>query len=249
MFYFETKLNELFSSSSTFFEHILSSITAISAWAKSRKFGKAKRAKAILDKMQSLYESGIILQPPNIYCYTTVINTCAYSVPDVIENRDSLAVFMEVYKDMLKNMDEDGIGANDDAKKRMVPNHITFSTVLTALRNLVPQDERRVAATKSVFEKCTGMGMCDIGVVRRLQSFLDPVQLQDLFGPERVSTEGIVDLTQIPPAWSRNVLATPHKKRRRHTNKISNNPNNNNHTNTTNRRKGSNRPSSKGKLK
>ena len=176
-------------------------ISAITAWAKSRKFGKATHAKAILEKMKFLYKSGIIKSPPNIYCYTAVFNACAYTERDSLEKRDALKVFVDVYKEMINEDD-------------VIPNHVTFVTVLTALRNLLAPDERRASAVGTVFEKCKEMGMCDFSVIKRLQSVVNPAQLKELVGDERVKENGDIDISLIPALWSCNVESMPKKRNR-----------------------------------
>lgn len=151
--------------------------SCISAWAKSRKFGKAIRAKAILDKMKSSFKSGIIKSPPNVFCYTAVINACAYAERDSIEQRDALVVFLATYKEMI----------NEDV---VVPNNVTFSTVFTALRNLLPANEKRVDAVRTVFQTCVELGMCSSSVTQRLQSILNTNQLKELVGEDRVEKSG-----------------------------------------------------------
>lgn len=173
--------------------------SAISAWAKSRKFGKATRAKAILDKMKSSYVSGIVESPPNIYCYTAVINACAYVERDPIEKRNALHVLLASYKAM--NSDED-----------VVPNNVTFSTVLTALRNLLPDDDKRADATRKVFHKCIDLGMCDRSVTQRLQTLLKREQLIELVGEERVDEDEAVIFELLPEEWTRHILTQPKKQ-------------------------------------
>ena len=84
--------------------------------------------------MKSLFSSGIIKSKPNIFIYTAVINACAYTERDSIEQRDGLRIFVSMYKEMI----------SDDS---VVPNHVTFITVLTALKNLLPADEKRANAS------------------------------------------------------------------------------------------------------
>ena len=154
-----------------------------------------------MNKMKSLYESGVIKSPPNAYCYTAVINACAYAERDSIEKRDALQVFVKTYKEII-------------SEKGIDPNHITFATALTALRNLLPADEKRVAAVKTVFEKCTEMGMFDHLVARRLQSILDTEQLKGLVGDDKVDEKGVIDLALIPAEWTRNVLTKQQNNRK-----------------------------------
>jgi pentatricopeptide repeat protein len=46
----------------------------ISAWSRSRKFGKMNRARQVLDKMIQLQKDGVISASPNAHCYGGVIN-------------------------------------------------------------------------------------------------------------------------------------------------------------------------------
>jgi hypothetical protein len=164
----------------------------ISAWARTRKFGKAARAKAILNRMTELKETGVIAAAPNAHCYTAVINCCAYCENDSVEKSQALRIAVETYKEMLA-ADVEG------------PNQITFSMLITALRNLMPADETRELAIRTIFKKCADEGHVSDLFLRRVQSSLTMVQLQKLVGNEVFSCEGIVDINQIPSKWRRNV--------------------------------------------
>lgn len=153
--------------------------------------------------MKSLFSSGFITSPPNTYCYTAVINACAYTERDAIERRDALQVFVKTYKDMI-------------SKEDVVANHVTFATVLTALRNLLPADEKRAAAVKTVFEKCAEVGMCDHLVIKRLQSILNTEQLIGLVGAERVDKNGFVQMALLPAEWTQSI---PRRTQNRYTTK------------------------------
>ena len=87
----------------------------------------------------------------------------------------------------------------------VAPNQVTFATVLTALRNLLPADEKRVGAVATVFGKCKEMGMCDLHVTKRLQSVLDTKQLKELVGDEWVNDNGVINIALLPKEWTRNV--------------------------------------------
>ena len=149
--------------------------------------------------MKVLYSSGVIKSPPNIYCYTAVINACAYTERDSIEQRDALQVFVATYKEMINHEDA-------------VPNNVTFFTALTALRTLLPPNDKRADAVATVFKKCIELGMCHPSVTRRLQSVLNTKQLKELVGDHRVNESGVVDNELIPTEWARNVLSETKKK-------------------------------------
>lgn len=168
------------------------SYKVISAWARTRKFGKAARAKAILTRMIELKEEGVIAVAPNAHCYTAVINSCAFCENDSLEKRQALRIAVETYKEMV-SADAEG------------PNQITFSTLITALRNLMPPDETRVAAIETIFKKCADEGHVSDLFLRRVQSSLSLDQLQKLVGDQVASGEGKLDIKQIPLKWRRNV--------------------------------------------
>jgi Pentatricopeptide repeat domain/PPR repeat len=172
----------------------------ISAWARSRKFGKASRAKAILDRMTSLSEAGVVTSTPNAYCYTSVINACAYCINDSLEKRDSLQIFIDVYKRMNK-------------AENMEYSDLTFSTVLLALRNLLQPGEKRTAAVKTVFKKITEEGLCSETVLYRLRALLDNDEMRNLLGKDVIIVDGMVDVNSLPSDWTRNVRKNDTRKR------------------------------------
>ena len=162
----------------------------IATWARTRKFGKSGRARAVLTRMRELKESGVISALPNVHCYTAVINSCAHCGNDSIERRQALRIAIDTYKEML----EDG---------RDRPNHVTFSTMLTALRNLMPPDDTRVLAIENVFKRCASDGFVTDGVLLRLQSSLSTDQLRNLVGNSSIHADGTVDISTIPSKWRR----------------------------------------------
>jgi hypothetical protein len=169
-------------------------MTAIAAWAKTRKFGKAIRARAILSKMVEMHKSGAISAPPNTYCYTAVINSCAYSENEELEKRYALQIAVDTYKELI-----------DSAYGE--PNAVTFSTMITALRNLMPASEKRAGGVRTIFRKCADDGQVEELFLRRLQSALNTAQLRELVGDHVISSDGRVDINLIPLEWKRNTQA------------------------------------------
>ena len=145
--------------------------------------------------MVELKETGVIGSAPNAHCYTAVINSCAYCENDPLEKRQALRIAVETYKEML-SADAEG------------PNQITFSTLITALRNLMPPDETRAMAIRTVFKKCADNGHVSDLFLRRVKSSLSMDQVQKLVGDKVFSQEGNVDINQIPSNWRRNVAET-----------------------------------------
>mmetsp|Transcript_30111 Transcript_30111/g.73146 ORF Transcript_30111/g.73146 Transcript_30111/m.73146 type:complete len:901 (+) Transcript_30111:2-2704(+) len=175
---------------------------AISAWSRSRKFGKATRALSIFDKMVSMNEAGSIKAAPNSYCYTSVIASCAYCVNDSLEKRDSLQIFVDIYKRM----------SNDEDVKL---SHFMFSNVLLALRNLLEPGEKRTAAAKTVFKKTTEKGLCTGPVINRLKGVLNDGDFRDAVGEKAILPNGFVDLKALPADWTCNAQQEIQPKRNR----------------------------------
>ena len=142
--------------------------------------------------MLELYESGVIESPPNAHCYNAVINACAYSVKDSIEQRDALKIFVDTYKEMI----------NDENVKA---NEVTFVSALTALRNLLPPGEQRVSAFSKIFKQCTDHGMVDENVIKKIKYSLPPDSFRELVGKDIVNEEGNIGFAGLPSEWTRNV--------------------------------------------
>ena len=176
--------------------------STISAWSRSRKFGKAARALSIFNKMVSMREAGTIKAAPNSYCYTSVIASCAYCVNDSLEKRDSLKIFSDIYKRM-----------SNDEYVELSP--FMFSTVLLALRNLLEPSEKRAAAAKTVFKKATEKGLCTGSVINRLKSVLNDGDFRDIVGEEAILPNGFVDLQALPADWTCNAQRENQRKTNR----------------------------------
>jgi len=169
--------------------------SAIGAWARTRKFNKAIRGRAILDKMLELNKSGDISAVPNNYCYTAVINSCAYSEDDELEKQVALRIAIKSYKELISTP-EYGI-----------PNQVTFSTIITALRYLTPQSKKRADAIKNIFKLCKEKGEVGDFVLRTLQASLDRDNLREVVGNDAIASNGSVILEELPSAWKQNTVA------------------------------------------
>ena len=163
--------------------------TAISAWARTRAAGKAHRARQLLLKMEQMHQDGQVESPPNAYCYTNVLNSCAYCIQEDSEKKASLAIAVKTYKELLESNDP-----------KVQPSHVTFSTFLTALRNLLPENEKRVNAVRTVFEAAVERGQVDSLVLQKLQAVLLPKDFGKIL---EQNGQGVP--SQIPKSWSRNV--------------------------------------------
>merc|ERR1712176_137324 len=136
---------------------------------------------------------GIIKAMPNTYCYTAVINSCAYSENDELEKQLALKIAIQSYKELLSS------------PQYGKPNHVTFSTFMQALRYLTPQSKKRAEAIKNIFKKCKQEGQVDEFVLRTLQSSLDSDNLLQVLGKKAISNSGSIIVDNIPYDWKRNV--------------------------------------------
>lgn len=150
--------------------------------------------------MIEMYESGKLSAKPNTHCYTAVINSCAYCEKDEVEKREALQIAIDTYKDLVSS------GYDQ-------PNQITFSTLITALRNLMPNSPKRTQVIGNVFRKCADNGHVEEFVIRRLQSSLSVAYLRELLGDDAVADDGSVNIDQLPAEWRRNArVITPRRK-------------------------------------
>jgi hypothetical protein len=106
--------------------------------------------------MIELHESGGLSACPNTICYTAVINSCAYCENDDMEKREALRIAIGTYKDL-------------ENSRYGSPNHVTYSNLLTALRNLLPISQKRSVAIQDVFLSAVKNGYVDQVVVQRVK--------------------------------------------------------------------------------
>ena len=164
----------------------------ISAWARSRKFEKALRVRRILVRMVELFEAGTITARPNTALYTATIYTCGFCANDSIEKASSLRVAIETYNELRQPMFPYG-----------APNNVTYMSMLTVLKNLLPPGKDRSAAALAIFNNAKENGYVDQKVIRRLFSIVSAQELEKALPADIV--HGRASLKQIPSEWSRSV--------------------------------------------
>ena len=126
--------------------------------------------------------------------------SCAYCENDYLDKQDALKIAVQTYKDLA-------------ASKKANANHVTFATTITALRNLMPQGERRDAAVQTIFKNAAADGYVDEMVVQRIQSVLSPDKLRGLFAAA-VTDDGVIRVEQLPSEWRRKVKSAPARKKK-----------------------------------
>ena len=139
--------------------------------------------------MKALHESGAIAAAPNTYCYTSVINSCAYCIDDASEKGDALKIALTTYKESERN------------PKLGKPNHVTYATMLAALNHLLDPSPQRTAAMGSIFKRCCVTGQVDQLVLRRLETSLTTSELRELCSESLVAPDGSIRKEKMPAEW------------------------------------------------
>mmetsp|Transcript_2613 Transcript_2613/g.5620 ORF Transcript_2613/g.5620 Transcript_2613/m.5620 type:complete len:248 (+) Transcript_2613:1478-2221(+) len=124
--------------------------SVLNALAKSKtvKF-KAEKCSSILKAMIELHEDdGSYDTKPNIICYNTVLNACAFSARGgEAEKRQALTVAVETFNQMRQG-------------KNTLPDAVSYGNMLKCFANLMPQNDQRNAMAARIFASC-----CDEGLV------------------------------------------------------------------------------------
>lgn len=175
---------------------------AIGAWARSRRFGKARQAQALLQWMQQLHKQGMVSDPPNVYCYTGVINSCAYCEKDPTETKQALDIAVDTYHQLQQQQESDD--------KQGGPTHVTYAAFLTALRNLVPPSPKRTAVVTKVFTEAARRGQVGDLVVQRLQSVVTANEAQTIWDEIAAAGDNEIEVSwnKIPASWRRHVTSS-----------------------------------------
>ena len=156
--------------------------------------GRPTRARQVLDRMLALYHEGRFDLPhPNTICYTAVINCCAYCQNcDDADKQSALRIAVQTFRELEKSPHAD-------------PNEVTYSNLVTAVRNLLPASNSRNAAIRDIFQSATAKGCCDSLLVQRIKSALPRNEIRNLLPATLSSESGPVSIDQIPSDWCRNV--------------------------------------------
>lgn len=129
----------------------------ISAWSRVRCVGKATNARRNLNKMIALQELRRLDTTPNAFCYTAVINACAFCINDEAEKKHAIRIAINTYKEL---------------EKTGTPNHVTYINMLVALQNLLPPSPQRSTAAKDLFENAKRNGFVTLASIERLKCTL-----------------------------------------------------------------------------
>ncbi len=185
--------------------------TLISAVSKSHCEDKAQKALRVLREMEILYRNGGDDNRnvrPNEISYTSVLNSCAYSIADdqYIRRRalDTAIFTFEELKD----------------SPYCKPNHVSYSMFLACIANLIPSDDeqRRITVVEPVFLQCCKDGQVNQLVLNQLKLAAPEDLFQKLLGQAVHKKKGIlhrVTVDDLPAEWRCNVRSEKWRSRRK----------------------------------
>mmetsp|Transcript_25853 Transcript_25853/g.37899 ORF Transcript_25853/g.37899 Transcript_25853/m.37899 type:complete len:699 (+) Transcript_25853:328-2424(+) len=176
--------------------------TVINAWARSHNLDKAERALDLYKQMCELYEaSGQSNEKvrPNVIIYNAVMNACAFTMGDSIEQHRA----MEIAHSMLTQLEKSEHGT---------PDQITYGTFLKVCANQMPEGETRDQIVNVVFRKCARDGQVGQMVLQQMKALASPAVYEKFF---QKSLDEDVNVNDLPLEWRCNVVEG-RKRRRRH---------------------------------
>jgi len=179
--------------------------TVINAWARSHTLHKAEKAREIFKYMECLYEEDLkqehnshnrrktSVYKPNVIIFNSVMNACAFTIGDEMEQKRSMEIAHEMFKEL-----ENGPFGN--------PDQVTYGTFLKVCANQMPEGDARMSVIELVFKKCCRDGQVGDLVLRQIQSMAGKEMFNDMMGKE-----GVESVRDLPYKWWCNV-----RERRRH---------------------------------
>lgn len=157
----------------------------IDAHAKTSSLRAPQRARAVLDRQIRLYNEGNKKCRPDIYSFTSVLSSCASLVGSATneEKRKAFEIATSTFSDMYRF--------------NLVPNHVTYGTMLKACGRLLPVGKERIKFTREYFRKACKDGCVGEMVLNRLEEAASPAQYKGLMNGLTKST--------LPPEWTSRV--------------------------------------------
>ena len=146
--------------------------------------------------MISMYKVGEITAAPNAQCFTMVINGCAHCAHDTIEKREAVGIAIKTYKELI-------------SCKYVKPTSRAFVATVTAIRNLMPQCDKRSAAIASIFQTAVDGGLVSESLLQRVQSSLTEQDLHRCFEANGLkcasSDAATMNYADCPSSWCSHV--------------------------------------------
>lgn len=169
------------------------------AWARSQQIGKADIANNLFRNMVKSYQSGNQSLRPNVVAVNAVMNACAYTAGDVMEQNRA----MEIAHAQMKRLESSDYGS---------PDHVTYGTFLQVCANQMPDCSTRQQILEVVFEKCIRDGQVGNLVLQQMKA-MGPADLYyRLVGRDIYEDLRMEDL---PTEWWVNVVEGKWRRRRK----------------------------------
>jgi len=176
--------------------------SVLNALAKSRTtIMKAEKCGAILKAMIDLHEDdGSYDSKPNIVCYNTVLNACAFSArgnPE--ERRNALKTAVEIFNQMRGG-------------KYVSPNAVSYGNMLKCCANLMPPGDQRNGMASRLFGSCCQEGLVGGMCLDEIRRAIPPRAFLPLLAdcgydePIRRRRKAFsIELRELPRKWTKNV--------------------------------------------
>jgi pentatricopeptide repeat protein len=161
----------------------------MNVWSRCDAHDKAGQAKALLDRLDSLWKSSSDDDfSPNQRTYNTVIDACAYTKGSAKDCSEALRIMIETFNLMRSS-------------STVRPNHVTYGLFLKGCYNLMPaaDDEKRMSIVENIFRKCCKEGCVSEFVLDALFESASSSFLHGIFGDSKRNN------IHIPAEWSENV--------------------------------------------
>ena len=186
--------------------------STLNALAKSRTVkDKAQKCSSILKAMIDLHEDdGSYETMPNIICYNTVLNACAFSARGIeAEKRQALAVAVDVFNQMREG-------------KYVSPDAVSYGNMMKSCANLIPPGDQRTAMASRLFTACCNEGLVGGMALDEIRRCIPPRAFLPLLAdcgydkPLKQHRKGhSVELSELPRKFTMNVKRTDGRQRQR----------------------------------
>jgi hypothetical protein len=120
------------------------------------------RARAVLDRQISLYNSGNKKCKPDVYSFTSVLSSCASLSGSRTEKLHAFEIAQSTWLEMVRS--------------NVAPNHVTYGTMLKACGRLLPMGKERTKYLREYFRKACQDGCVGDMVLNRLEVAASPKQ-------------------------------------------------------------------------
>jgi len=153
------------------------------AFAKTSSNKKHLQSQAVLNKQRALYATGHKRCKPDVYSFSSVLGSCA----SLNGSKKEKLIAFDVAKHTLSEM----------IFSDVIPNHVTYGTMLKACSRLLPSGKERAKYTRKYFKMACENGCVGDMVLRRFEEAASDDQYRGLM---RGAKRG-----NLPDGWTRAV--------------------------------------------